>query len=181
MSDKSITVGVPSGGHPKIDFVNSLVLLTASGLINEVLIIPRLPIHQAREQLARRFTGTHLLMIDDDMVFNVEDIQRLIEADKPIISGLYNRRSTKPAPVVFDIVDNTLQLTDAPKELSKVVGTSLACTLIERSVFSKVGFEFRFGTNLGEDQEFILRCLEADIEWWLDPQAKIGHISEVIL
>lgn len=181
-----ITVAVPSSGHPKIEFVNGLVQVVGAGMVSNVAIIPRLPVHQARQRavdLVRQTNSTHLLFIDDDIVFTPQDVQALIEADKPIVCGLVNRRSqTKPLPVVFDRnLDGSLAWAEPPKKLAKVAAGTLAFTLISMDIFNAIGSEFRFTAELGEDMDFFKRVTDAGFEVWLEPKAKVGHLMEVAI
>lgn len=179
-----VLVGVPSAGHPHIDFVNSLLQITP--LVTGVMIVPRLPVHQARTRMAQAFLEqedyTHLFMIDDDMVFTPNDVAQVLavaEQGKDIVSGLFCRRSqNKPVPVVYN---EALQFTTPPKEVSKVYGTSLAFTVIKREVLESIDGEFSFGITFGEDQTFILDTKASGYDWWLNPAARVGHISEVTL
>lgn len=181
-----VFLGVPSAGHPKIPFINSMMALVCSGLVTKFEIVPGLPVQSARTKIAIDFMAsdcTHLLMIDDDMVFTTKDVVKLIEAKKEVVSGLYNRRSSNPRPIVYkhdEDAPGELVFTDYfGPELCEVTGTSLAFTLIERSVIDKLGREFRFGQGqIGEDMDFVLRCYKNNIKWFLEPTARIGHLYE---
>lgn len=182
--EMTIMLGVPSAGHPDIDFINSMVSILPA--ISGVMIVPRLPVQQARTRIAEAFLGqdyTHLLMIDDDMVFTPGDaaqVLALAEDGKDVVSGLFCRRSNdKPTPIVYD---KKMQLTEPPKEAAKVHGTSLAFTIISRRVLEAVGSKFEFGANgEGEDMNFVKEVHEMGFEWWLNPAARIGHKSEITL
>lgn len=176
-----ITLGVPSAGHPKIEFVNSLMQLVSSGLISECLIMPRLPVQQARTQIARNLQTDYLLFIDDDMVFTPEDVQKLIRADKDIVSGLCLKRTDKERqPVVYAQESDRYVLRDAPNELEQVDATTLAFTLIKSKVFQHISTEFRF-TDVGEDLDFMRRASDKGFKIWVEPEARIGHVMETTL
>jgi GT2 family glycosyltransferase len=179
-----VLVGVPSAGHPHIDFVNSL--LQSAQLFSGVMIVPRLPVHQARTRMAQAFLEqdyTHLFMIDDDMVFTPNDIAQVLavaEQGKDIVSGLFCRRSqNKPVPVVYD---DKLEFVSPPTEVGKVYSTSLAFTVIRRVVLKDIEGEFSFGVaGFGEDQTFALEVNQLGYEWWINPAARVGHKSEITL
>ncbi len=178
MTEKTITLGIPSGGHPRIDFINSLLALMGSGLVHAVMFVPRLPVQQARSRIASQLTTTHLLFVDDDMVFTPADVEALINADKDVVSGLYVRRGAVPIPIVYDLSDGTHRLVSPPTELAQVSG-SLAFTLIKKEVIDAVGTDFQFGDGIGEDIDYILRIKQAGFELWLEPKARIGHVNEL--
>jgi len=177
---KTITVGIPSASYPKMEFLNSLFPLIASGMIHSVMMVPRLPVHQARERIVSSFSTSHLLFIDDDMVFTLADVQALIDADKPVVSGLYHRRGNPPLPICYKLRDGQFQHVQPPEKLSPVAG-SLAFTLISKEVTDKVGPEFRFADGKGEDIDYMYRIANAGFEMWLEPKAKIGHLMEVAI
>ena len=180
----SITVGVPSAGHPKIDFINSLMQLVTSGNVSAMLIVPRLPVNQARSRITSSVQTSHLLFVDDDMTFPPEALELLIAANKDIVSGLYVRRSqdqAKVQPCVFDYNGKRFTFTEPPAELAEVGGVALAFTLIKKTVIDKIGTAFRFDGTMGEDLEWIKRAKNAGFETWIEPRAVIGHINETTL
>jgi len=179
MKQITITVGIPSAGHPKIEFVNSIFALISSGLIHNVVMVPRLPIQQARTCIAQKLNTTHLLFIDDDMVFTPEDVKLLIDANKDFVCGLYMRRSVNSTPICYEYRDGDFYCSKPPEKLSRGIG-SLAFTLIKKEVIDKVGHEFRF-SDKGEDMEYVERIIKAGFDTWIEPNARIGHLMEVAL
>ncbi|TXH08897.1 MAG: hypothetical protein E6R04_09825 [Spirochaetes bacterium] len=185
MSQIKVLVGVPSAGHPHIDFVNSLLQITP--LVAGVMIVPRLPVQQARTRMAQAFLEqedyTHLFMIDDDMVFTPNDVAQVLalaEQGMDIVSGLFCRRSqNKPVPVVYN---EKFEFISPPAYISKVYATSLAFTVISREAVDAVDGDFSFGLlGRGEDQEFANLVHSFGFEWWINPAARVGHKSEITL
>jgi hypothetical protein len=59
---------------------------------------------RARNSLTRKFLEsdcTHLLMIDSDLVFSAQQVQRIMSYDEPIVAGLYYKKQEgEPQPVI---------------------------------------------------------------------------------
>jgi hypothetical protein len=70
--------------------IRNRVACTIDSIGNESLV------HRARNILTARFmkneTATHLVFIDADIAFNPESIFKLVNANKPIISGVYAKK-----------------------------------------------------------------------------------------
>lgn len=191
----TFTIGIPTIGVIRHQAVESLIGAIGNGLVDAVNFVPRLPVQQARTRVASTTTTTHLLFIDDDMVYDPKHIEYLKEnADKDIVCGLaYSRTDKNSRGVVMKFDDETgffkfdprFQFgLPIPTELTKVDGGTLAFTLIKMSVFDKLGSkEFNFGTNpaRGEDVDFYERVRKAGIEVYLDPRARVGHLTDRIL
>lgn len=182
-----LTLAIPTIGTINYRAVESMLEATGSGLITAINIVPRLPIHQARTRLVNTTNSSFILFADDDMIYGKREIQLLLAhalQGKPVVSGLVNRRSDKSSvPVVYKFGEKGYELTeDFDKEnVSQVDGVTLAFTIINMSVFDKVGKTFRFTDTLGEDLEFNLRLRKAGIPVFLEPRAKVGHLTEKVL
>lgn len=189
----TVTLGLPTVGLIKHQAVESLV--GSIHLFDKVNIVPRLPVQQARTRIVERTDTTHLLFIDDDMVYSPEHIKYLFEnADKDIVCGLAFSRTDKNSRGIamkWDsdknhfIFDSRFEYgKPLPTELVRVDGGTTAFTLIKMSVFDRLGSkEFNFGTNppRGEDVDFYERVRKAGIEVYLDPRARVGHLTDRIL
>lgn len=99
MKDMHLAVATPSTGTIKTKTVESLIKLIkkfpdAYFLSHEGSIL-----HYMRERLVKKAIGlgcTHLLFVDSDMVFEPDDVLKLIEANKDIAGADYNRRKLPP-------------------------------------------------------------------------------------
>lgn len=186
--DYTYTVGVPTFGIMRHQFVESLISLVGSGLIDEVCVVPRLPHHQARTRVVKLTKTSHLLFVDDDVVFTPEDVELLMKADKDIVSGLcYSRTDKEERPIVYRFNEETGRFNirkDFDKDkLQPVDGATIAFCLIKMEVFAKVGMRFVFGIDppYGEDEEFMHRLRDAGIQSWLEPRARVGHLTDRII
>lgn len=189
----TVTLGLPTVGLIKHQAVESLV--GAIHLFDKVNIVPRLPVQQARTRIVELTDTTHLLFIDDDMVYSPEHVKYLFEnADKDIVCGLAYSRSAKESRGVamrwrddlgHFVYDDRFQYgMTLPNTVMRIDGGTLAFTLIKMSVFETLGSkEFSFGTNptRGEDVDFYERVRKAGIAVFIDPRARVGHLTDRIL
>jgi len=97
--------------------------------------------------------ATHLLFIDSDIEFKLDDVFKLITADKPVICAGYaqkwlNNQTMKKifnSPIEFEnpmeLVTKTsihLQLNQVPAELMKVEYATTGFLLVQRNVFEQI-------------------------------------------
>lgn len=191
MSKISITLGLPTIGVMRHQAVESLVSVVGSGLIDAVNIVPRLPTHQARTRIVETTNTTHLLFVDDDMVYGPQQVSLLkahAEAGKMVVAGLCNSRTDKKIrPVVFEWVPHNQRFTftmNFDQDRAQVVdGAHVAFTLIDMEVFKGTGKQFVFGKDpyFGEDIDFMHRLREAGVPTWLEPRCKVGHLTDRVL
>lgn len=185
----TVDIAVPTySGRVHHLFLRSIVALgkpKGSGLI----VIPGTAIHHARNRSVEfhlKNGKDYLLFIDDDMVFEPDALQRLLEADKDIICGMAFMRVSPFYPCVYNFDKNaqigkryTPIVPSAKSELIKAGGCGMFFTLIKRKVFEKLKEPyFWFEGEQGEDLYFCRKALEAGFEIWCDARVKVGHISE---
>lgn len=109
MEAPRIHIGIPHlGGLPGY-FVRSLVALKKGGDTNYFLtMVPDHPVDLARNLLVEAFLdnsdATHLVMLDADMTFPRNALERLLASGKDIISGTYFARTETPTPHAYRFV-----------------------------------------------------------------------------
>lgn len=134
----------------------------------------------------------YLMMIDDDMTFEVDTLDKLIAVDKPIVGVAYHPRSETGQ--ITKYLDEThavvLEQTDDPKykQPFKCYATGTGIILINCSVFKETPrpwFDFEWyetgQCKLGEDWFFCIKAGKHGHETWCDPTIKVGHLGDVIL
>ena len=169
-------------------------------------------IAEARNQVVRQFldntTAEWLLMIDSDMVFTEDAIDKLFEAAHPsrcpIVGGLCfaGGRSAKIAPTIYVLNEDRKEGDDAfvvmedyPEDaLVEVIATGAAFLLMHRSALKRIGDHFgmpypwfaegtvtKGGTPFGEDWAFCLRARDRGIPVYVHTGAKTGHVKSHII
>jgi GT2 family glycosyltransferase len=136
--------------------------------------------------------ATHLLFIDNDMVFQPSAIQRLIDADKDIIGINYNARGVPGKPVVSTIklVDpatdpqkNKTVISEFSAQLFPLFAVGTGFLLIKTDVFRAmdapwfVDGEDKNGECFTEDVEFCRKAHKASFDVWCNPTIPIKHIG----
>jgi glycosyltransferase involved in cell wall biosynthesis len=202
-----VAICTPSLGHPKLKFVNALNNLTKprSGgpLVGQTLLInlEDRPVDDARRLLtqdALQWKGvTHILWVDDDMVFPPDALQRLLAHDLDIVGGLcFNRRAPAYQPIVAREYDPTLAM---PKNATGFVydlpragvvecdATGGAFLLVKVQVFRDIAAKFGSDSwwtpdgEASEDFSFCRRARACGYKIHVDCSLEIGHIGEVII
>jgi hypothetical protein len=137
---------------------------------------------------------SHVLMIDDDMTFPEDTLDRLMSHDKDFVGVVAHSRTLPALPVVtlfnqdeLSTADRLLGRQELPKELFKAKGVGGSVLLLKTSIFNKIrrpwfaNETYETGmTKTGEDYYFVMKCIEANIDIWVDPTLSIGHIGNYI-
>lgn len=148
-------------------------------------------VHDARNQSAQMAIDegfTHLMLIDSDMEFPPDSIQRLLELDKDVVGGLYFRRQPPHMPTLNEPENNKLVIPNLKKfpmdKPFKVFSVATGFLMIKTSVLKKIpqpwfGFgKFKNGDEMGEDVFFCRKAGDHGFEVWCDPTIELGHIGE---
>jgi len=151
-------------------------------------------ISRARNTIANNFLfsdAEYLLMIDSDLIFEKDVLNKLMESDKNLISGNYTHKS--------DIVKWAGVPEDADEEVSKSSFVPTGMMLIHKHVFEDMKEHVpKFATSehdpcygffntmvadnmyLSEDWAFSYRCKKAKIQGYINNFVRIGHIGHKI-
>lgn len=151
--------------------------------------------HSAENALIKDFIAiedaTHIFLAEMDMILPKETILTLLEADKPIISGVYFLRNGNGQPCLYQKTvtpaDNpyphtpvSLFPTDAP---FRVDCPGLGCVLMKREVFSKIKqpyFDLKEYTY-GSDMYFYTNAKTAGVEVWAHPKVMCYQIDYTVV
>lgn len=135
-------------------------------------------------KLALQENCTHLLFLDDDMIFNSDLIVRLLAHEKDVVTGYCSIRYPPFKTVLidgFDLGNNLIWHNLLPNEqgLIKIWASGLACALINLEVvktfseFTSIGFLHH--DELSEDISFFMRLHKAGYDSYCDLDCHVGH------
>lgn len=192
-----IVIGTPSNGlvHARHMLCMSNLVLYSKGRVNAQLVPVSTEssiVANSRNQIvdaAKHLGAEKVLMIDSDIMFNYDVLERLLSHAKEIVGGLYKRRSP-PHEVLGTPVDRRAGDRAGLIEM-EVLPTG--CILIDMSVFRVLQGPretaavpaFRFGEEdgkiVGEDVQFSRDARAAGFRLWADCDIPLGHISSIVL
>lgn len=193
-----ILIATPTMGDVSIQFAHSLLamVLKTKQKYPECKIAMATTIrkmhHRARTELAETFLKTdctHILWLDDDNIPREDDLNKLIEDDLPLVSGLYFRRTEPYEPIIMVKRENGKGIERRPdlyrngeRKPIKIHSTGMGFMLVKRQVVYEVKrlasemFDIRGG--IGEDVWFCVQAHGAGYDVWLDPSVVVGHLGE---
>lgn len=144
---------------------------------------------------------THILWLDDDVLFNIDDIDRLFKADKDVVSGLYLMSDRENYAAVefwdekffsengsFKFLDK--QTINTKKQLFPVSYVGFGFLLIKKGVFEQFKYpwfdprylQIKNSTDFCmEDVSFCLKCKDKNIPIYIDPKIKVIHRKPIHL
>ena len=132
-----------------------------------------------------------IIFIDDDMVWKVEDLIKILKSDKDIVSGFYKMSSlNKDNKNELAAVKNGDFLLEESiknkKELIDLDGVGFGFIAIDFNVFKTLKFpwfetfdlfdkEINMVINVTEDMFFCKKAIDAGYKIYGDPTVKLGH------
>jgi len=203
----SVTVGWLDDGECQGAFAESVLGLVTVGVMNGLVKHwiryesgPSLGYgrNEFTEQFLKTTNDEWVLMIDSDMIFKADLLEKLLAiADpdtRPVVGPVCYAMNGKVGvfPAVFSLVENRFKymLNIPENELFQVDAAGAACWLIHRSVFRRIelacerkGVPGRWWDLLflgpqpcGEDMSFSMRCRAADVPLYVHSGIEIGHL-----
>lgn len=204
-----VFIGLPA--HETIDpqfWLSSLKLAahTGSGEFSGC-VLPWLgdaAIQRARNSLTKKFLDsdcTHILFIDSDLVFSVDQIQRIVSHKEEVVGGLYCKKQEGKPELVLNNYFRLHPIRDDGLMEVRYVGTGfirVARTVFERMIaawdeqiwytsdyskqkewdFWHMGvYQYPDGKRrfLSEDWWFCQKCLDLGIKVWADMRCLLRH------
>lgn len=202
-----ITLAVPTNRGVQPKTFQCLCELIARGGYDFHIIVPSegYTIAENRNWIAYQAGNNgsdYLLMIDDDMTFQPDILDRLLENQKDICGVAYHRRGGNSKIKIVPTGDiMTLAEVDKGKYINletetdpkykdtfECYATGTGIILIKCEVFYKIKsrpwFEFSYHNNgcckEGEDWNFCFKAKDIGIKIYTDPKPKVGHLGEKI-
>lgn len=130
----------------------------------------------------------YLFAVDHDMIFAPDTLQKLIAADKPVVSGIYRQRLE---PQTIEVYDHNLRHLPYEnlygKGLIEVGGCGFGCVLVKKEVFADVGYpQFVYHQALdhahtfSEDLDFCKKAREKGYTIWCETSIVCGHVGQKV-
>lgn len=132
-------------------------------------------VHHNRDVIVRQAMDaqcSHLMMIDTDMMFEHDAINKLIERDLDIVGANYNKKILPIQPIV----------TGLNGEIKEVPFVPTGFLLVNMDVFTKIGkpwFSFMDDAE-SEDVYFCEKAKKNGFKIFCDPSIKIGHLGTAV-
>ena len=135
----------------------------------------------------------YYLAMDSDTAFDIDNVKRLLAADKDIVGGAYAYRSGFPDNIVAGMFDSVPG--ESPKEknfkfwehgLRECDWCGAGCMLIKKHVFETLDFPYwrnrivvkgDMANQTTEDIGFCMAAKEAGFKIWIDLDNRIAHIA----
>ena len=142
-----------------------------------------------RNELAQKFVGDWLLMLDTDMSFAPDIFKVMVDIANvhniDILSGVYCKKEPPYSPVAFKYIDEKFYPLDLAtmSEIPPLLPIEAAgggCLLTNRSVFDRIKNElneepFTVSSPYPEDLSFFKRVLKLGIQPYLATDIQCGH------
>ena len=134
---------------------------------------------------AKKNECTHILFIDDDMVFPAVTLQKMLRLDKDVVGVVAYSRKPGDASTVEIREGEVLARPDVPSKPFKAHAVGGGVLLVKMDVFGGLQepyFGFKTYPNgvtlMGEDSWFCERVRNAGKEIWVDPTIEIKHLGD---
>jgi methyltransferase family protein len=132
---------------------------------------------------------THVLFLDDDMIFKPDILKKLIEHDKDVVTGLYPMRNFPHYPVAFDKrfangFNRHVHLKPEVNGLVEITNCGFGCVLIKTEVFKALKKPW---VTLGEleadgwcdDIAFFNKVADAGFKMYCDTSVIVDHMMTI--
>lgn len=135
---------------------------------------------------AKKENRSHIIWVDDDMVFPNDAFARLLRHKKPIIAANYTTRSIPPLP--HAVTDGQRVPSLGKTGLEAVHHTGMGLMLTAVKVFRKIGepyFHLGWAPKarevIGEDVWFCRLCRQAGYDIWIDHDLsnEVAHLGSI--
>jgi len=153
--------------------------------------------NQEEKRYAKPFNGEdydYILWIDSDQIFSAEVLEKLIAADKDIITPLivtedgsfsasYVINNQEHAEGVRRLNEGDTRGKTEPMEVGNI---GFGFTLIKKGVYEKIQYPWHGpiiteNSYYSEDRSFFQRAKDAGFKLWLEPTVKAWHIKSIPL
>lgn len=124
----------------------------------------------------------YIFWLDTDTIpSRLDAINKLMEKDKSVISGLYFYKGTRQPVVIDELTQTNISYEKIEKlmsedDLCKVWGFGFGCLLIHRSAFERVSFDYTYKREDWTEDFQYCECLQNEnIDRWFYPTVCCKH------
>ena len=199
-----LAIGVPSSGFVRAGFAHSLANMVGhlasvgiqsrpgATLLIQLNIVEGSVIHMAREEIVTRAfeqNSTHLLFLDDDMIFAADILDNLMAHKKPIIISNYLLKTEDPKFLTVDKDMREIRTSKKSTGIQLAQSGGFGVSLFEIDVFKQTPqpwfLPLYYPTQkkyTTEDVPFFQRTQKAGFDTYVDHDAskKIAHIGNKV-
>lgn len=184
---KKMLVAIPTSGIQYSEFALSLRMLRIPENCQVAFaMLKNTTLDAAHNHVAHAMPGDtdYVLYLDENVLIPPDALEKLIEHDKDVVSGLYFRNTYPYTPMVFKSnndkkYDPILDYDD--DKLMEVDACGAGCLLVKTEVFKKLKLPY-FKSNeveggLPEDHYFCKKLRDAGFKIHCDTSVKCSHMS----
>lgn len=198
MKTRPVVLGYCHDGTVRAEFLDSVAsLLARYKLENRISACSGPRIATARNDIVRMFlkgTAKYLWMVDTDIAFTPEVLDRLIDLCEPVSAALYHGKDSKGTfPMLHRYDGSLIQRVESEGGVMEVDATGAGCLLIERTVLEAMAQTYEqphpwfaettssHGQELGEDVTFCIRARSLGFNVVVDTDTVVGHVKTEIV
>ncbi len=178
LKDKLVAIGISSGEFIHVDtMLNIHEMASKTDVPMTFVVVKGCFVHQNRNIICEevmKLGCTHVMFIDTDMLFEADGLTRLLDQDKAVIGGMYNKRQHPITPIVKDFTGQTESF-----QADFVPAGFMLVDLRKVKDLPKPWFFFSEEAN-SDDSYFCHKVRAAGMEVWCDPTIKIKHIGSFL-
>jgi len=181
-------------GQPVLDRIEAVSVVDLINLLfhsqrRQLHYVPSIGctiIHEARNNIVSQAYGTEfdgILMIDADMTFPGNLLEKMIENDKDVCGVLYQSHTGKLNAFKHDEqIDEFLRTDIEPEQgLVEVDAVGSGIIYIKRKVLDTIGSPwFFYEMGVGEDVNFCKVAKELGFKIFVDTDINVGHVGKQI-
>lgn len=144
-----IALGIPSFGMVHLYFAARLLNMRfpMNTIVRQFFVVGK-EVGDARNEIVARALAieeedpslkcSHVLFLDDDVLFHPDVLNQLLSRQRPIVSGLYYTKTAVPTPLVLHGEYDGTARSWTPGDLVECWGHGMGLTLIQAEVFRRV-------------------------------------------
>lgn len=189
---KRVLVAIPTAKNIEVDTFKSIYDQIVSDNIEvDFQYFYGYRIDQIRNLIADwaiRGNYDYLFSVDSDVTFDKNVLQKFIDHDVDIVSGVYRQRKSEQILEIYSMEGGNMDWADLrDKELVEIGACGFGCVLVKREVFEGVGqpaFEYHVALDhkntISEDWDFCAKARAKNFKVWADTDVVCGHIGSTV-